>query len=375
MVSHHLILSLLTTMLLVVVPKVQAVTQEDIDLIKSALDALKEQNDALKTQNGGNLAQTSINTGKVDAVMNKVDEAADNLSTMSSRLSTTSTDVNVIKGKLSTTSTDVGTMKIMLSEVNSRASSLEAEVEILKRLSADLKTEHAAKMDDLKAAWRAQLSSPDKAWEESDKKPRATWPALITKTVKVFSSRSIDYRTILRTVLSSRMAALSGWATPERTEGNSLSETLTNIVQTSLRLTPEQFAKAPSRASYDAYRALINNVESITSQKLLQQEVDQNEAALHVSSKKTDTIRSWTQITVVAVITVLIILVIGFTGWFGYVCKKTQDEDEAATRRAEIRMRREAEGRIAGHVAHELLPLAPPPTAPPIIQAPRLYPQ
>ena len=59
----------------------------------------------------------------------------------------------------------------------------------------------------------------------------------------------------------------------------------------------------------------------------------------------------------------------------GELKRSNSTKGEAATRRAEVRMRREAEGRIADHVAHELLPLAPPPTAPPIIQAPRLYPQ
>jgi len=238
----------------------------------------------------------------------------------------------------------------------------------LRRVTELLKTTQATKLAEFRAVWQAQVDmSPDTTWEASDKKRRETWPALITNTVKVFSSRSSAFRTILKSVLAARMSSLSGWANRDVADGVGLSDTLTNIVKASLKLTSVELTKTPSRASYDAYRALISNIESITTQKVLQKEMDENEAVL---------IRSWSQITVIAVVTVLIVLVIGFTAWFGYVCKRTHEDGEASARRAEIRLRRETEGRIAGQVAHELQPFVPQqPSAPPILQPPRLYSQ
>lgn len=280
----------------------------------------------------------------------------------------------LIKTKLSSSANEMALIRAKIDELRSSFSTIMAEVTSVKQLTTDLRADQAAKVEELKATCRSPHSA-NPGWEASDQKRRPTWPILITKTVKAFSTRSSAFRTILKSVLSARMAVLSGWASRDVPTGSSLSETLTNVVKASLNLNDEEYAKTPSQASYDAYRALINDVKHITNQKLLQKEVDENEATIKASGKKTDVIRKWTLITVIAVILALIVLVVGFTAWFGYVCKKTQADEEASARRAEVRLRREAEGRVAAQVAHELQPFVPAPSAPLHPQAPRIFPQ
>ena len=75
MVSHHLILSLLTTMLVVAVPNVHAdIDQADIDLIKTGLGELKTTLEKLKRSTSANLGQITATTGKVDAIQTLLDD-------------------------------------------------------------------------------------------------------------------------------------------------------------------------------------------------------------------------------------------------------------------------------------------------------------
>ena len=221
---------------------------------------------------------------------------------------------------------------------------------------------------DFNTKWSADLQA-------SDQKARKVWSILIAKAASRFARRPEKFKETLKNVLSARISTLSGLG--EGTQGSSLREMLTNLVKVSLEVTDEELQKVPSQASYENFRMLINNLNSVTNQRILESELDENEETMdkNEATRKESGNKAitWSYITVVFVLAVLIILILGFGTWFCYVCKRNRADAEASIRRAEIRNRRDTEGRIGVAVAHELQPFVQLPTAPPGLPPPSAY--
>ena len=221
---------------------------------------------------------------------------------------------------------------------------------------------------DFKTKWNADHQA-------SDQKARQEWSILITKAASRFARRPEKFKKTLKNVLSARISTLSGLG--EGTQGSSLREMLTNLVKVSLEVTDAELQKVPSQASYENFRMLVNNLNSVTNQRILESELDENEETIdknEVARKKSgNKAITWSYVTVIFVLAVLVILILGFGMWFCYVCKRNRADAEATIRRAEIRNRRDTEGRIGVAVAHELQPFVQLPTAPPGLPPPLAY--
>jgi hypothetical protein len=229
---------------------------------------------------------------------------------------------------------------------------------------------HNDLLDEIKALqtnWASQQEDlGQRTWASSDQKLRPIWRTLITKTIQSLAGQSEIFKETMKTVMKEKILS---WGSTLQ-DGRSLKEILTIFLSTGLEISNEDMSKTPTRESYDAFRSSINDLKEMTAQRLLTKEVDENEKVVKIAKEKTETIQVWSYIILFAVLLILLFIVISFSGWFCYVCKRTQEdrEDQARSRhtRMERRNQRESEGRIAGHVAHELVPLAAQPSAPPL---------
>jgi hypothetical protein len=223
------------------------------------------------------------------------------------------------------------------------------------------------KIKALQTDWASQQENlGQKSWASSDQKLRPIWRALITKTIQSLAGRSEIFKKTMKTVMKEKILS---WGSTLQ-DGRDLKEILTIFLSNGLEITNEDMSKTPTRESYDAFRSSINDLKEVTAQRLLTKEVDENEEMMKTAKEKAETIQIWSYITLSSVLLILLFIVISFSGWFCYVCKRTQEDREELTRsqreRTERRNLRESEGRIAGHVAHELVPLAVLPSAPPL---------
>ena len=205
----------------------------------------------------------------------------------------------------------------------------------------------------------------------SDQQARQAWPILITKTVNRFASRPEKFKKILKSVISARISSSSGLG--EGPQGGSLREMLISLVKVNLGVTSEQLQKVPTPASYEAFRDLVDNLNSVANQKILESELDKIaeaisnssmaiqeimeselvkiekaiskcEKAIKDSEGKITIIQSLTYVTVIAVLANLVLLILG------------------AYNESENRQKRETERRIGAAVVHELQPFVQPPS-------------
>ena len=222
----------------------------------------------------------------------------------------------------------------------------------------------------LQANWAIQQENlGQKSWSNSDQKLRPIWSALITKTIQSLAGRPEIFKETMKTVMKEKILS---WGSSLQ-DGRSLREILTIFLSAGLEITNEDMSKTPTRESYDAFRSSINDLKELTAQRMLTKEVDENEKVVKAAKEKTETVQVWSYITVFAVLLILLFVVISFSAWFCYVCKRTQEDREEQSRNRDARMERRnqlaSEERVAvraaGHVAHELVPLAAQPSAPP----------
>ena len=267
--------------------------------------------------------------------------------------------------------TNAQEINILLGTISSKAENIEATLEEYETNMESLKlswNKHEMLLKNLEGRWNIhQTEGVGTTWENTDKKTRPIWSDLITKTAQSLGGQSKEYKDTLKSILTEK---LIDWGA-EAVKGT-LKETLTHYLKVSLSLEPSDLQKIPTRVSYEAFRASMNNLKSMTSQRILKKEVDDNEEIVKDSGKRTGEIQVWTHVILGVMICVLVIVIISFSGWFCYVCKRTKADDEAQSRRADARAQRETEGRIAGQVVHELQPLAPQPSAP-LQPAARIY--
>jgi hypothetical protein len=165
---------------------------------------------------------------------------------------------------------------IVLETIKSKAETIEATLDEYKTTMESLKTSwnnHETLLKTFEGRWNLQQAEGvGSTWEDTDKKTRPIWSALITKTVQSLGGQSKEYKDTLKRILTEKLV---DWGA-EAVKGT-LKETLTHYLKTSLSLQSSDLQKVPTRVSYEAFRASMNNLKSMTSQRILKKEVDDNE--------------------------------------------------------------------------------------------------
>ena len=208
------------------------------------------------------------------------------------------------------------------------------------------------------ADWSTWIRDQKTSRSLSDKKPLPTWSVMLTQTTKGLHGQSTKYKAAFRKVMADRVQTLG-----EVPSEGSLRESIAQYAKYALGLEDSSMTKKPSRDSYLLFKDAIRNLRGVASQRVLEDEMNENEDVIKQAGKTAGTIRTWSMVNLIIMATTLLILVLGFTLWFCWVARRKRIDDSEQRRRAETRAEREAEARIAGQVAHEMIPLVP--TAPP----------
>ena len=195
-------------------------------------------------------------------------------------------------------------------------------------------------------------------WDLTDKRGLPIWSVILTKATRGLNGQSDKYKAAFRKLMSVRIDR----AGEIPTEG-SLQESIAQYAKIVLGVRDDHLTMKPTKESYHLFKDAMRNLRSVASQRVLEQEVNENEVVLKKAGNTAGAIRTWSYVNLIVVAAVLLILVLGFTLWFCWVARAKRIEDAAQRARAEARAERDTEMRIAGHVASEVIPLVP--TAPP----------
>ena len=196
--------------------------------------------------------------------------------------------------------------------------------------------------------------------DRTDKGGLPKWSVLLTKEFRGLNGQSDKYKVAYRGVMSERIRALD--AIPKV---GSMREAIGQYAKLALGVEDNHLTMRPSVRSYLLFQDAMRNLRRVASQKILEQEVNENEDVIKKAGMMAGTIKSWTYVNLFVVAAILLVLVLGFTLWFCWVARAKRNEDSAQRARSDARAEREAEMRIAGHVANEVLPLVPTAPQPP----------
>ena len=190
--------------------------------------------------------------------------------------------------------------------------------------------------------------------EKTDGRRLPIWSAVITRSTKGLSGQSTKYKAAFRKVIADRVSTLG-----DLPNEGSMQESIAQYAKIALGVRDEHLSMEPSRESYIMYQHAIKNLREVASQRVLEDEVNENESVLQGTTRTANAIRTWSYINLAVVVAVLLILTLGFMFWFCWVARRKRLEDAAQRQRAGARAERGVEMRIAGQVAHEIAPLVP----------------
>ena len=188
---------------------------------------------------------------------------------------------------------------------------------------------------------------------KTDKRPLPSWTMVISRSTRGLSGQSTKYKAAFRKIIDDRLKNMG-----DDKEGRSLPELVAEFARTALKIRDDQMDLTPSRRGYMVYQNAMRSLRASASQRVLEDEVNENEAALKESIKTANTIKTWAYVNLIVVAAVLLVLSLGFVLWFCWVARRKKLEDAAQRQRASDKAVRGTEMRIANAVA-EMVPLVP----------------
>ena len=240
-----------------------------------------------------------------------------------------------------------------LDDIQEKAEAVETQLGLVRTKL----TGHSAAVEDNLADLHQKAVNLQTEKDKTDKRTLPAWTVVISRSTRGLSGQSTKYKAAFRKLIDDRLKTMG-----DIKEGRTLPESVAEYAKTALNIRDNQLNLEPSRRGYMMYQNAMKNLREVASQRVLEDEVNENETALRESTETANTIKTWAYVNLIVVAAVLLVLSLGFILWFCWVARRKRLEDAAHRQRAGIRDKRGSEMRIAGHVA-EMVPLAP--SAPP----------